>query len=38
MSLVEKIVKDKIERYKKISEKNDEEYCKIDDFALGLAG
>ena len=31
------MVNDKIKRYKKISEKNDEEYCKIDDFALGLA-
>jgi len=35
---LEKIVKDKIEHYKKIIEKNDEEYIKIDDFALGITG
>jgi len=34
----EKIVKDKIKHYKQIIEKNDEEYIKIDDFALGIAG
>ena len=33
-----KLLKTKIEHYSKIRDKNDDEYCKIDEFALGIAG
>jgi len=35
---IQKLLKEKIEHYSKIRDKNDDEYCKIDDFSLGLAG
>lgn len=35
---IQKLLKEKIEHYSKVRDKNDDEYCKIDDFALGLAG
>ena len=33
-----KLLKTKIEHYSKIRDKNDDEYCKIDEFALEIAG
>ena len=35
---LEKLLKTKIEHYSNVRDKNDDEYCKIDDFALGIAG
>lgn len=33
-----KQIEDKIAKYKKVSDENDDQYCKIDDFGLGFDG